>query len=151
MSRFMRKMAVAWLALWIAAAPAGAQDAVAPDVLAKKVTDEVLAVLRSDKDIQAGHTARVIELVETKVLPHFDFMRMTRLAVGVNWRRASPEQQAALANEFRTLLVHTYASTIAAFRNQTIEVRPLRMEPTDTEVTVKSQISQPGGKPVTDS
>lgn len=149
MSRFMTKMAGIWLALWMAAAPASAQDAMAPDALARKVTDEVLALLRSDKDIQSGNTARVIDLVETKVLPHFDFLRMTRLAVGVNWRQASPEQQKALANEFRTLLVHTYASTIAAYRNQAIEVRPLRMEPTDTEVTVRSQINQPGGKPVT--
>ena len=145
----MTKMAGIWLALWIAAAPASAQDAMAPDALARKVTDEVLALLRSDKGIQSGNTARVIDLVETKVLPHFDFVRMTRLAVGVNWRQASPEQQKALANEFRTLLVHTYASTIAAYGNQAIEVRPLRMEPADTEVTVRSQIVQPGGKPVT--
>ena len=145
----MMRLAAGLLAAWVMATPAGAQEATAPDALAKQVTDEVLVVLRSDKDIQAGNTARVIELVETKVLPHFDFVRMTRLAVGLNWRQASPEQQKSLVNEFRTLLVHTYASTIAAYRNQAIEVRPLRMQPTDTEVTVRSQINQPGGKPVT--
>ena len=143
------KFAIALLATaLLAAAPSRAQEA-APDVLAKRVTDEVLAVLRSDKDIQAGNTAKVIELVEKKVLPHFDFVRMTRLAAGASWRQANPEQQKALVNEFRTLLVHTYASTFTAYRNQSIEYRPLRMEPADTEVTVRSQIVQPGGKPVT--
>jgi phospholipid transport system substrate-binding protein len=143
------KLAIALLATaLLAAAPSRAQEAT-PDVLAKRVTDEVLAVLRSDREILAGNTAKVVELVEKKVLPHFDFARMTRLAVGANWRQASPEQQNTLANEFRTLLVHTYASTFTAYRNQNIEYRPLRMEPADTEVTVRSQIVQPGGKPVT--
>ena len=147
--RTTMKLAIAVLATaLLAAAPSRAQEA-APDVLAKRVTDEVLAVLRSDRDIQAGNTAKVVDLVEKKVLPHFDFVRMTRLAVGANWRQASPEQQKMLANEFRTLLVHTYASTFTAYRNQNIEYRPLRMEPADTEVTVRSQIVQPGGKPVT--
>jgi phospholipid transport system substrate-binding protein len=141
----MAKGMAALLALGIAA---GARAQEAPDALAKRVTDEVLTVLRADKDIQAGNSAKVIELVESKVLPHFDFMRMTRLAAGANWRQANPDQQKALTNEFRTLLVHTYASTIAAYRNQTIEVRPLRMEPADTEVTVRSQINQPGGKAI---
>jgi phospholipid transport system substrate-binding protein len=144
----MMKLVLALLATGLLApAPARAQEA--PDALAKRVTDEVLAVLRTDKDIQAGSTAKVVEVVEKKVLPHFDFVRMTRLAVGVNWRQASPEQQNALVNEFRTLLVHTYASTFTAYRNQTIEYRPLRMEPADTETTVRSQILQQGGKPVT--
>jgi phospholipid transport system substrate-binding protein len=147
--RTTMKLAIALLATaLLAAAPSRAQEAT-PDVLAKRVTDEVLAVLRSDREILAGNTAKVVELVEKKVLPHFDFVRMTRLAVGANWRQASPEQQNTLANEFRTLLVHTYASTFTAYRNQNIEYRPLRMEPADTEVTVRSQIVQPGGKPVT--
>jgi phospholipid transport system substrate-binding protein len=146
--RMMVKFAVALLATGLlAAGPSRAQE-VAPDVLAKQVTDEVLAVLRSDKDIQAGSTAKVVDLVEKKVLPHFDFVRMTRLAAGAHWRQASPEQQKALVNEFRTLLVHTYASTFTAYRNHAIEYRPLRMEPADTETTVRSQIVQPGGKPV---
>lgn len=149
MSGWTRKVAGACLALWVGmAAPAAAQEAMAPDALARRVTDEVLAVLRADKDIQSGNTAKVIELVEKKVLPHFDFARMTRLAVGLNWRQASAEQQKALVNEFRTLLVHTYASTFTAYRNQNIDYRPVRMQPADTEVTVRSQISQPGGKPV---
>jgi phospholipid transport system substrate-binding protein len=147
--RTMAKLMAMVLALGVlAAAPARAQE-MAPDALAKKVTDEVVAVLRSDKDIQAGNIAKVVDVVDKMVLPHFDFARMTRLAVGQSWRQASPEQQKALVGEFRTLLVHTYASTFVAYRNQTIEYRPLRMEPADTEVTVKSQINQAGGKPVT--
>jgi phospholipid transport system substrate-binding protein len=141
-------MAAGLLAAWLMAAPAIGQEMTAPDALAKSVTDDVLAALRADKDIQSGNMSKVVELVEKKVLPHFDFVRMTRLAVGVNWRQASPEQQKALVNEFRTLLVHTYASTIAAYRNQTIEYRPMRAEPAETEVTVRSQIIQSGGKPV---
>ncbi len=91
----------------------------------------------------------MVELVEKKVLPHFDFTRMTQLAVGRHWQQASPEQQKALVAEFRTLLVQTYAATFAAYRDQKIEYRPLRMEPTDTDVVVKSLINQSGGKPVT--
>lgn len=137
------------MTVFLAAAPARAQEATAPDALAKSVTDEVLAVLRADKDIQSGNTKKVVDLVEKKVLPHFDFVRMTRLAVGPSWRQASAEQQKALVSEFRALLVQTYAATFAAYRNQTIDYRPLRMQPADTEVVVKSLINQSGGKPVT--
>ena len=107
--------------------PAQAADATAPDALAKAVTEEVLAVLQADKDIQAGNQKKVIDLVEKKVLPHFNFTRMTRLAVGGNWRQASPEQQKQLTNEFRTLLVQTYAATLTAYRDQKVEFRPLRI------------------------
>lgn len=135
-------------ALLLGIAPARAQEAMAPDALAKSVTDEVLTVLRSDKEIKAGNTGKVVDLVEKKVLPHFDFVRMTRLAVGPNWRQASPDQQKSLVNEFRTLLVHTYAATFVAYRDQSIEYRPLRMQPGDTEVVIKSLINQSGGKAV---
>jgi phospholipid transport system substrate-binding protein len=126
-----------------------AAEATAPDALAKSVTEEVLAVLRADKDIQAGNTKKVIDLVENKVLPHFNFTRMTRLAVGANWRQANPEQQKRLVNEFRTLLVQTYAATLTAYRDQKVEIRPLRVQPGDTDVVVKTSIIQPAGKPVT--
>ncbi|HEU0289318.1 MAG TPA: ABC transporter substrate-binding protein, partial [Burkholderiales bacterium] len=119
--------------LFLAGAPLRAQEIVAPDVLAKNVTDEVLALLRADKEIQAGNTKKVVDLVEKKVLPHFEFTRMTRLAVGPNWRQATPEQQKALVIEFRALLVQTYAATLTAYRNQVIDYRPLRMQPDDTE------------------
>ena len=121
-----------------------AQD-LAPDALAKKVTDEVVAVLRADKDIQAGNTKKVLDLVEAKVLPHFNFSRMTRLAVGAPWRQASGAQQQSLINEFRTLLVHTYTSAFTQYRDQVIEYRPLKMQPADTEVVVRSLIKQKTG------
>lgn len=134
----------------LAFAPVQAQQGtLAPDALAKSVTDDVLAVLRADKEIQSGNLGKVVELVEKKVLPHFDFTRMTQLAVGRHWQQASPEQQKALVAEFRALLVQTYAATFAAYRDQKIEYRPLRMEPAETDVVVKSLINQSGGKPVT--
>jgi phospholipid transport system substrate-binding protein len=121
---------------------------VAPDVLARSVTDEVLAIVRADKDLQAGHPQKVAQLVETKVLPHFNFSRMTQLAVGRNWRQASADQQKVLTDEFRTLLVRTYTTAFTGYKNQTIEYRPLRMAPTDTDVLVRSVIKQPTGQPI---
>jgi phospholipid transport system substrate-binding protein len=121
-----------------------AQD-VAPDALAKKVTDEVIAVLRADKDIQAGNTKKVLDLVEAKVLPHFNFARMTRLAVGAPWRQASAAQQQSLITEFRTLLVHTYTSAFTQYRDQVIEYRPLKLAAGDSEVVVRSLIKQKTG------
>ena len=121
---------------------------VAPDVLARSVTDEVLAIVRADKELQAGNPQKVQQLVETKVLPHFNFTRMTQLAVGRNWRQATPEQQNALVEEFKTLLVRTYTAAFTGYRNQTIDYRPLRMTPSDTDVVVKSLIKQPTGQPV---
>ena len=123
----------------------GQTQTLAPDALAKKVTDEVLTVLRADKDIQAGNTKKVLDLVEAKVLPHFNFTRMTRLAVGAPWRQASGAQQQSLVNEFRTLLVHTYTSAFTQYRDQVIEYRPLKMAPSDTEVVVRSLIKQKTG------
>jgi phospholipid transport system substrate-binding protein len=140
--------AAAVLSAGLAAGGAGAQGLVAPDALARSVTDEVLAILRADREIGSGNQKRVIELIESKVLPHFDSVRMTQLAVGRNWRQASPEQQKRLVEEFRTLLLRTYAAAFTAYRNQTVEYRPLRMQPNDEEVVVRSQILQPGGPPV---
>jgi len=145
-----KRLLIGLMAAFCAAAvPTGAQGMTPPDALAKSVTDEVLAVLRTDRDIQAGNQKKVVDLVEKKVLPHFNFVRMTQLAVGRHWREASPEQQKKLVGEFRTLLVQTYAATFAAYRDQAIEYRPLRMQPDDTDVVVKSLINQSGGKPVT--
>lgn len=123
--------------------PALAQDA--PDVLAKKVTEEVIAVIKTDKDIQAGNSEKVLNLVESKVAPHFNFTRMTRLAVGAPWRQASAPQQQSLTGEFRTLLVHTYTSAFTQYRDQVITYRPLKVQSSETEVVVRSQIKQKGG------
>ena len=130
------------------AAPVLAQSPeMAPDALVKKVTEDVLVIVRSDKDIRAGNRKKIIDLVETKVLPYFDFNRMTRLAMGKNWRQADPQQQQMLVNEFRTLLVNTYASAFTTYKDQTVEVKPLRMEPGDTEAVVGTVVNQSNGQP----
>ena len=144
----MNKFVIALLLAVFSAAAGSAAADVAPDALARSVTDEVLAIVRADKDLQAGHQQKVMQLVESKVLPHFNFGRMTQLAVGRNWRQATPEQQKALTDEFRTLLVRTYATAFTQYRNQTVEYRPVRMGPSDTDVVVKSLIKQPTGQPV---
>jgi phospholipid transport system substrate-binding protein len=125
-----------------------AQD-VAPDVLLKAVTSEVLAIMKQDGAIQAGNAAKVAELVETKILPHFDFARMTQIAVARNWRAASPEQQEALTSEFKTLLVRTYSTALSGYRDQVIEYKPLRAAPDATEVTVRSDVQQSGKERMT--
>lgn len=132
----------------VVTAVAAAAAEIAPDVLARTVTDEVLAIVRADKDLQTGQPQKVAQLVETKVLPHFNFQRMTRLAVGRNWRQTTPDQQNALIEEFKTLLVRTYATAFTQYRNQTVDYRPVRMAPNDTDVIVKSLIRQPAGQPI---
>ena len=136
----------AMLALTALAKPALAE--LAPDALARSVTDEVLTIVRADKELQSGNPQKVAQLVETKVLPHFNFNRMTQLAVGRNWRQASAGQQRVLVEEFKTLLVRTYTTAFTQYKNQTIEYRPLRMAPADTDVIVKSLIKQPAGQPI---
>lgn len=128
-------------------APAFAQET-PPDVLVKNVTLEVVDIVRSDKDIQAGDRRKVVALIEAKVLPHFNFNAMTASAVARHWDKASPVQKAQLIDEFRTLLVRTYASSIAAYKDQRFEFRPLRAKPTDTDVTVTVRVVQSGTQPV---
>jgi phospholipid transport system substrate-binding protein len=130
-------------------APATAADSVmAPDALAKSVTEEVLAIIRADKDIQAGNQKKVLDLVETKIVPHFNFAGMTRIALGKNWSQANAEQRKALTNEFRALLIRTYTTAFTQYKNQTVEYRPLRLAPSDNDVVVKSFIKQPSGQPI---
>lgn len=119
-----------------------------PDDLVRDTAQDVLAIVKKDKDIQAGSQKKINDLVEAKVLPHFDFKLMTQYAVGKHWRQATPAQQDALTNEFRTLLVRTYSTSLSAYKNQTIEYKPLKMQPGDTDVTVKTQVIQPGGQPI---
>ncbi len=131
------------------AAPAtGAAADVAPDVLVKRVTLEVLDIVKRDRDIQAGDHKKIIALVEEKVLPHFDFETMTRIAMGRNWRQASPEQKKRLVVEFKTLLVRTYSSAISNYQDQKFEFRPLRAAPDATDVTVNVRVIQPGREAV---
>ena len=128
--------------------PALALAQQAPDALAKSVTEEVLAAIKNDKELVAGNQKKLLELVEAKVLPHFNFEGMTRLAMGRNWRSASPDQQKQLISEFRTLLVRNYTTAFTSYKNQTVDYKPVRMKADDTDVTVQSLIKQPSGPPV---
>ena len=130
------------------AAPASHAEDLAPDALVKTISTDVLAAMRDDKDIQAGNPKKIASLVEAKILPHFDFAHTTRIAMGVNWRRASPEQRELLVREFRTLLVRTYSSALANYRDQVIDFKPLRAQPGDTQVTVRSEVRQSGAQAV---
>jgi phospholipid transport system substrate-binding protein len=118
-------------------------DATAPDALIKDTAQEVLSIVKQDKDIRAGNMKKILALVDAKVLPHFDFERMTRLAVGRGWRSATPDQKSRLVTEFRTLLVRTYTNAFTRYRDQTVDVKPLTAGGTD-EVTVKTVIVNPG-------
>jgi phospholipid transport system substrate-binding protein len=120
----------------------------APDVLVKRVAEDVLTTIRSDKDLQAGNQAKVKQMIETKLAPHFDFARMTALAVGRNWRNANPEQQQQLTDQFRTLLVRTYSGALTGYRDNTMDYKPLRMNAGDTEVIVRTEVRRPGQAPV---
>jgi phospholipid transport system substrate-binding protein len=121
-----------------------AQDAAAPDVLIKTVTNEVLDIVRKDKDIQSGNTRKAIDLVEAKVLPHFNFTRMTQLALARDWRQASPAQQKVLTDEFRLLLVRTYSKALTEYKNQTIGFKPFALKSGETDVRVRTEIKQSG-------
>jgi phospholipid transport system substrate-binding protein len=127
--------------------PARAQE-LAPDVLVKNVTTEVVELITKDKEIRSGSRGKLIEVIEAKVLPHFNFGAMTALAMGQNWNKATPEQKKRLIGEFKTLLVRTYASALAAYSQQRFDFRPLRARPTDTDVTVNVRVIQSGAQPV---
>jgi phospholipid transport system substrate-binding protein len=144
--RFIQWMFVTLLCLF--ATQARAND-LAPDELVKNTTQEVISVIKQDKDIQAGDRAKIYALVEEKVLTHFDFRRMSQLAMGKNWRQATPEQQEALIKEFRSLLVRTYAVSLSQYRDQKIEIKPTKLEPDAKDATVKSVFLQNGREPVT--
>jgi phospholipid transport system substrate-binding protein len=117
-----------------------------PDVLIKNTVREVLDIVRSDKDLRAGNQKKMLELVDAKVLPHFNFEHMTKLAVGKSWRTATPEQKQALMTEFRVMLVRTYTKAFTSYRDQTVEVKPFKLDAAATEVTVKTAIVKPGAQ-----
>ena len=138
--------AAAFTLLALGAGAAQAQEE--PDALVKRVAEDVLATIRADPLIQAGNQKRIQEVIETKLLPNFDFARMTALAMGKNWRAATPEQQQRLVEEFRTLLVRTYSGALNKYRDEKVDYKPLRMNPGDTDVTVRTAVQKPGGQPV---
>jgi phospholipid transport system substrate-binding protein len=128
---------------------AQAQAAEAPDVLVKRVSTDVIDAVKADKDIQAGNSRKIIDLVNTKILPYVDSDKMTAQAAGRFWRQATPEQQKQLSEEFRQLLIYTYSGALSQIKNETIEFKPFRTDPADSEVEVKSQVNMTRGEPIT--
>jgi phospholipid transport system substrate-binding protein len=128
----------------VAGVAAHAQTPATPDGLIRQVSTEVIDTVKSDKAIQAGDLSKIIALVDTKVMPHVNFQRMTASAVGRNWRTATPEQQKKLQDEFKTLLVRTYAGALTQVKDQTVQLKPLRAAADDTEVVVRTEIKGKG-------
>ena len=133
-------------ALWLGAAFAQEQEA--PDVLVKRVAEDTLAAIRADKELQAGNPAKVKQLIETKLVPYFDTTRMTALAMGRNWRAASPEQQKEVSEQFKTLLIRTYSNALTNYRDNTMTYRPLRTNPGDEDVVVRTEVTRTGQAPI---
>lgn len=129
-----------FLCMFLLSMQARAQEA--PDVLVKRITQEVMDTVKADKAIKAGDRRRMHELVEQKIVPHVDLERATALTVGRHWREATPEQKERLIKEFRALLMHTYAGGLAQIRDQKLNFKPLRADPADTEVEVRFDVRQ---------
>jgi phospholipid transport system substrate-binding protein len=135
------------LTAFAVAAPAPVSNE-APDALVKRISNDVIETAKADKDIQAGNMHKVSELVDAKILPYVDFQRMTALAAGRFWRDATAAQKTALSNEFRTLLIHTYSGALSQIKNETVDFKPMRADPADTEVEVRSQVNVARGEPI---
>ncbi|KAG1648395.1 Intermembrane phospholipid transport system binding protein MlaC [Nymphon striatum] len=119
-----------------------------PDALVKRTAEDVLAIVKSDADIQAGNQAKIFALAEEKILPNFNFPRVARLVLGKNWTRATPDQKVGFQAEFRALLLRTYATALSKYKDQEIEYLPLRMKEDDKTASVKTKILQSGGQPI---
>ena len=126
----------------------GAYAQEGPDALIKRVSTDVLATIKSDKDLQTGNKRKLYDLIDTKIAGNFDFTRMTALAMGKSWRTASPEQQKVLADEFKQLLIRTYSGALANYQNHVMDFKPLKMQPADSDVTVRTTVSAQGGQPI---
>ena len=121
---------------------------IGPDELVRKTADDVISIIKQDKDIQAGDTNKIYKLAEEKILPNFDFERISRLVLGKAWRTATDDQKTQFKYEFKNLLLRTYAVALSKYKDQKIEYKPLRMKPTDEIVTVKTEIIQSGAQPI---
>ena len=128
------------LAAFAGVAPMARAADEAPDVMIKRLSDEVLAAIKADKAIQAGDTNRILGLVDSKIMPNVNFQRMSAAAVGPAWRQATPEQQKRLQDEFKILMVRTYSGALSQVDDQTVSVKPQRSAPTDTDVVVRTEI-----------
>ena len=142
----MKSIAAMVFSIILSVGIAGAQD-LAPDALVKRTTDEIIAQIKQDKSL-ATNSRKLLDLVDTIVLPHFNFTRMTMLAVGRPWRDASPAQRDQLVRQFRNLLVRTYSTALQQYSNQVIDVKPIALKAGETETTVRTHIHQPGGQAI---
>lgn len=148
MKLFKQLLAIATVSLAFNAHAAGPANE-APDALVKRISQDVIETAKTDKAIQAGDTKKVMQLVETKILPYVDSDRMTSLAAGRFWRDATPEQKKQLSEQFRTLLIYTYSGALSQIKNETVDFQPLRADPSDTEVEVRSKVNMTRGEPIT--
>ena len=138
-----------WLCLGLLLAlPVAAAAPEAPDKLIERLSNEILDRIKSDTALQAGDPRKLNDLVDSTVMPHVDFRRMTALSVGRNWRSATPDQQKQLMDEFRALLIRTYSGALSSVADQKVRMRPLRANPQDTDVIVRSEVLQPRGEPI---
>ena len=147
-NRQIAAQCVLWLALALAA-PATLAQGVAPDVLVRTVTIGVTEQIKQDPKLRAGDPEKVAALIETRILPLFDFAHMTRLAMAHNWRLATPEQRKVLTEEFKMLLLHSYSTAILRYRGEVINVKQLRVAALGTDVLVRSEVKMAGKEPMT--
>ena len=143
---FIRLAATLGMAAVLFAGRAWADDE-APDAFIKRVSVDVLDTIKADKAMRSGDIPRIVTLVDTRIMPHVDFQRMTASAVGPGWRQATPEQQKRLQDEFKILLVRTYAGALSQVSDQVVAIKPLRASPEDKELVVKTEV-RGGGDPI---
>jgi phospholipid transport system substrate-binding protein len=144
----MKTLKLWMLAISLALMAQSAWALMPADAFVKAIADDVLAIVKKDKEIQSGDQQKVFALAEEKIMPHFNFEHVCRLVLGKNYAKASKEQQEAFQKEFRTLMLYTYASALSKYRNQTIEYKAMKDYPDDKQVVVKTLILQPGGQPI---
>jgi phospholipid transport system substrate-binding protein len=144
----MKNVSYLFVGLMMFACTALAQPTIPADVFVKSVADDVLAIIKKDKDIQSGNQEKIFAIAEEKIVPNFNFDHVCKLVLGKNFSKATKEQQDAFEREFRTLLIRTYASALSKYRNQTIEYKPLRESADEKDVVVRTQILQSGGQPL---
>jgi len=138
------KLAYTLLLALVLSVPAAGATEPGPEALVRQITDDVMDAILKDKALQAGDKEKALALAEQKILPHVDFRAMTQLALGRNWSKATPAQQEQVVNGFRSMLIRTYSNAIGAYRGQRMEVKPTRVDPGDTDVTVRNSYLSPG-------
>ncbi|TMS59301.1 ABC transporter substrate-binding protein [Imbroritus primus] len=147
LKKLLAPLLASLLTLVAVGAAAAPQDATTPDGLVKSLVNDVMTSVKADKDIQAGNVPKIIALVDQKIVPYANFQKTTQLVMGRAWSQATPQQQAQITDEFKKLLVRTYAGAISQIRDQTVQYRPFRAAPEDTDVVVRTQVIN-NGEPI---